>query len=221
MAGINLSQLNIPKSEEPVKRKHVIRLDELSDAYSNPEKLESLENNSQPSQMREIRRVRGVENEPVKKGELKGPEEQLKKLDKKLEKVEIKTKQLIDKSKKQVINSLQIKNISPRITTYQEQIKHDAKSKKEASLVEFYCLKGLPKSIITHIKEKARHDDQLLKWISIIDTEELKLITKKTASHLSVQMLRLEKQGWFQILKSNNAGVRVLEIDPALYSIKQ
>jgi hypothetical protein len=37
MAGINLSQLNIPKSEEPVKRKHVVRLDELSDSYSNPD----------------------------------------------------------------------------------------------------------------------------------------------------------------------------------------
>ena len=63
MAGINLSQLNIPKSEEPVKRKHVVRLDELSDSYSNPDKKKESFN-----------------NEPVKKGELKKPESKIEKL---------------------------------------------------------------------------------------------------------------------------------------------
>ena len=145
----------------------------------------------------------------------------LKKTDAKLEKIEIKTEHLIGKSKKQELRSLQIKNKSPQINTHQEQIISSAQSKKEASLVEFHCLKGLPKSIIIHIREKANLDSQLQRWISVIDTEELKLITNKTASHLSVQLLRLEKQGWFKILKSNNAGVRVVEIDPSVYPIKQ
>ena len=161
-----------------------------------------------------------IDNLKIKKGELKKPIEPLKKLDEKLEKVEIKTDQLIEKHKKQELKSTHIKNKSAQVETRQEHNKHIAKT-KEASLIEFHCLKGLPKSIINHIKEKAVHDDQLQKWISIIDTEELKLITNKTASHLSVQMLRLEKQGWFQILKSNNAGVRVVEIDPSVYPIKQ
>ena len=87
MAGINLSQLNIPKSEEPIKRKHVIRLDELSDAYSNPEKKQESLNNERPMQMREIRQVRGVENEPVKKGELTKPESKIERIDKQLEKI--------------------------------------------------------------------------------------------------------------------------------------
>jgi hypothetical protein len=145
----------------------------------------------------------------------------LKKTDAKLEKVETRTGQLIEKSKKRELRSLQIKNKSPQVTTHQEQILLSAKTKKEASLIEFHCLRGLPKSIIIHIQERANLDSQLQKWISVIDTEELKLITKKTASHLSVQLLRLEKQGWFQILKSNNAGVRVIEIDPSIYPTKQ
>jgi hypothetical protein len=161
-----------------------------------------------------------IDNLKIKKGELKKPIEPLKKLDEQLEKVEIKTDRLIEKHKKQELRSIHIKNKSAQIESYQEHNKHTAKA-KEASLIEFHCLKGLPKSIINHIKEKATHDDQLQKWISIIDTEELKLITNKTASHLSVQMLRLEKQGWFQILKSNNAGVRVVEINPSVYPIKQ
>jgi hypothetical protein len=161
-----------------------------------------------------------IDHLKVKKGELKKPIEPLKKLDEKLEKIEIKTDRLIEKHKKQGLKSAQVKNKSKQVDTYQEQNIHIAKT-KEASLIEFHCLKGLPKSIINHIKEKAGLDDQLQKWISIIDTEELKLITNKTASHLSVQMLRLEKQGWFQILKSNNAGVRVIEIDPSIYPIKQ
>lgn len=161
-----------------------------------------------------------IDNLKIKKGELKKPIEPLKKLDEKLEKVEIKTDRLIEKYKKQELKSAHIKNKSAQIKTHQEHNKHTAKT-KEASLIEFHCLKGLPKSIINHIKEKAVHDNQLQKWISIIDTEDLKLITNKTASHLSVQILRLEKQGWFQILKSNNAGVRVVEIDPSAYPIKQ
>lgn len=161
-----------------------------------------------------------IDNLKIEKGELKKAIEPLKKLDEKLEKIEIKTDRLIEKHNKQELKSTHIKNKSTQLASHQEQNKHIAKT-KEASLIEFYCLKGLPKSIINHIKEKATHDDQLQKWISIIDTEELKLITNKTASHLSVQMLRLEKQGWFQILKSNNAGVRVVEIDPSVYPIKQ
>lgn len=161
-----------------------------------------------------------IDNLKNKKGEPRKPIERLKKLDKKLEKVEIKTDHLIEKHKKQELKSAHINNKSKQINTHQEQNRPIAKT-KEASLIEFYCLKGLPKLIINHIKEKAGHDDQLQKWISIIDTEELKLITNKTASHLSVQILRLEKQGWFEILKSSNAGVRVVEINPSIYSIKQ
>jgi hypothetical protein len=174
--------------------------------------------------MREIRLVRGVEKEAPQK-EIEIPEERLKKqkspaekLDVRMEKVEKRTEFLIEKAKNQKVRSAQVKNKSPHINTGQEHFKRNA---KEPSIVEFYCLKGLPKIILGHLHAKSVFDNQIQKWISIIDTEELKKLTKKTASHLSVQLLRLEKQGWFKILQSNNAGVRVIQTNPNLYPKNQ
>jgi hypothetical protein len=143
----------------------------------------------------------------VKNGELKKNQEILKQKDDALKKIEVKTDRLIVKAQQLLLES-QIK-------------KRAIRAKKEASFFEFNCLKGLPKLILTHVKEKAVYDDSLQRWISIIDTEDLRLITKKESHHLKVQILRLEKQGWFQIIKSRNNGVRALGIDPGLYSIKQ
>jgi hypothetical protein len=174
--------------------------------------------------MREIRLVRGVEKEAPKNeneiqdGELQKPESLAKKLDSRMEKVENRTDFLIEKSKKQLARSAQVKNMSALIDTHQEQ---KGRIAKEPSLLEFYCLKGLPKIILRHIQEKVVFSDELQKWISVIDTEDLKQISGKTASHLSVQILRLEKQGWFQLLKSNNAGVRVVQINPENFQVKK
>lgn len=141
----------------------------------------------------------------VKKGELARPQNILQQKDNALKKIEIKTDKLIVKAKQLAVES---------------QIKQRAnRAKKEVSISEFNCLKGLAKLIIIHIKDKAIYDDFLQKWISIIDTEDLKLITKKTAHHLAVQISRLEKQGWFQIINSRSNGVRLLEIDPEIYTV--
>ena len=69
------------------------------------------------------------------------------------------------------------------------------------------------------MKKNATYDTYLSKWISVLDTDELKVLTNKSAKHISVQVLRLEKQKWFKILKSNNAGARVVEILPEIYSL--
>ncbi len=174
--------------------------------------------------MREIRLVRGVEKEAPQK-EVEIPGDRLKKqkspaekLDARMRKVEKRTEFLIEKAKNQKVRSAQVKNKSLHIGTDQE---HFSRTAKEPSLLEFYCLKGLPKIILGHLQEKAVFDNQIQKWISIIDTEELKKLSQKTASHLSVQLLRLEKQGWFKILQSNNAGVRVIQTNPGLYPKKQ
>jgi hypothetical protein len=173
--------------------------------------------------MREIRLVRGVEKESPKqeidipRGELKKPKNSVDTIVAKMEKIEKRTEHLLEKAKKQSIKSPQIKNESKQVKTHQEQFNRTA---KEASLLEFYCLKGLPKIILRHIHEKCSFDESLGKWISIIDTEDLKNISNKTASHLSVQILRLEKQGWFKLLKSNNAGVRVMEVNQGSFPEK-
>lgn len=180
----------------------------------------------QPIKMRELRSVRGVENEPVKKGELKKPESKIEKLDKQLEKIEIKTDRLIAKSSKAIASNEQIANKSPTSHQHIEntsptdrQQKISPASKKTASTIELHCLKGLPKLIIANVKKNATYDTYLNKWISVLDTDELKVLTNKSAKHISVQVLRLEQQRWFKILKSNNAGARVVEILPEIYSL--
>lgn len=205
MAGINLSQLNIPKSDEPVKRKHVIRLDELSDAYSNPEK-------------------EGRGTPPIKKGELKKSEPKIEKIDKQLEKIEKKTDRLIAKNKSiidkveqakaPIINTASIQQTSNIHTT---TLHH---SRLEASHFDFISMspKKLPKQILNHVKDRAFfHNGECF---SSIDTYELISKTHKKAHHLSTQISRMESQGWFLVIKSSSAGHRTIKIDPKFYGIQ-
>jgi hypothetical protein len=193
MAGINLSQLNIPKSEEPVKRKHVVRLDELSDSYSNPDKKKESFN-----------------NEPVKKGELKKPASQIEKIDKQLEKVEKKTDRLIAKSKSITDRAEQSSGDNNHTSSNQQPnnintttLRH---SRLTASHFDFISMspKKLPKQILNHIKDRAFfHNGECF---SSIDTYELISKTHKKAHHLSTQISRMESQGWFMVIKSSSAG---------------
>ena len=207
MAGINLSQLNIPKSEEPVKRKHVVRLDELSDSYSNPDKKKESFN-----------------NEPVKKGELKKPESKIEKIDRQLEKVEKKTDRLIARSKS--ITDRVEQSSGDNIHTSPNQQPNSIHtttlhhSRLEASHFDFISMspKKLPKQILNHIKDRAFfHDGECF---SSIDTYELISKTHKKAHHLSTQISRMESQGWFMVIKSSSAGHRTIKIEPNHYGIQ-
>lgn len=207
MAGINLSQLNIPKSEEPVKRKHVIRLDELSDAYSNPEKKQESFN-----------------NEPVKKGELRKPESKVERIDKQLEKVEKKTDRLIAKNKSITDRADQVKTPVIDTTSIQQASNiHTATlhhSRLEASHFDFISMspKKLPKQILNHVRDRAFfHNGECF---SSIDTYELISKTHKKAHHLSTQISRMESQGWFLVIKSSSAGHRTIKIEPKFYGIQ-
>ena len=207
MAGINLSQLNIPKSEEPVKRKHVVRLDELSDAYSNPDKKKE-----------------SLNDEPVKKGELKKPESKIEKIDKQLEKVEKKTDRLIARSKS-ITDRVEQSNIDNIHTSSNQQPDSKATSTLHhsrliASFFDYISMspKKLPKQILNHVKDRAFfHEGQCF---SSIDTYELAVKTNKKAHHLSTQISRMESQGWFQIIKSSSAGHRTIKIEPKHYGIQ-
>lgn len=165
-----------------------------------------------------------TDEEAVKKGDLTKPITNIERVDNNLKRIQEKTDRILeraDKSQqfisKSLTNHLHIENTSP--TDHQQ--KRNIESKKTASTVELHCLKGLPKLIIANVKQNARYDTYLDKWISILDTDELKILTNKSAKHISVQVLRLEKQKWFKILKSNNAGARVLEILPEIYSLNR
>lgn len=198
--------------------------------------------------MREIRLVRGVENKPkeqlievvttatiaidqwvgdtvlknqnVFKGELCKPESSHLVLDKKLEKIEIKTDKLIKKSKDIINSSLARREHVDNETLASNEQKRPIASKKKASAIEFYCLKGLPKIIVNTIKELAVYDKTMGKWVAVLDTETLRARSKKSANHIAVQLVRLQAQEWFTVMSSSNSGMRLVEIvNPEIYNL--
>lgn len=202
MAGINLSQLNIPKSEEPVKRKHVIRLDELSDAYSNPEKKKE-----------------GSNNEPVGKAELKKPISKLEKLDKQLRNVEIKTDKLLEKAKNIEDRRSARNNQS---TTTQSPVKSHSAATQIRRSVSFLTFQSMPsrktpKQILSHIRQNAFINEG--NWFSKIDSYDLALAVGKPPRDLQLAVKRLCEEGWFQILETSTSGYRILKINPEEYGL--
>jgi hypothetical protein len=202
MAGINLSQLNIPKSEEPIRRKHVIRLDELSDAYSNPDKKKE-----------------SFSNEPVAKGELKKPESKIEKVDRQLRKIEDKTDSLLKKAKERGERE---NSENPTSSIPQPIIKTTSTlhhSEPRASHFAFMSLppRKIPRQILNHIKSNAFSSSG--QWFSRIDSYELMSSTGKTAHYLSVAIGRLALEKWFEIIESSSGGYRILKIDPEIYGI--
>jgi hypothetical protein len=205
MAGINLSQLNIPKSEEPIRRKHVIRLDELSDAYSNPDKKKESFN-----------------NEPVAKGELKKPETKIEKVDRQLKKVEEKTDKLLEKAKasQEKIEANLPYNYQP--TTPQVPVKHPIatiQNKRTVSFLTFQTMPArlAPRQILNHVRQYAFINEGV--WYSKIDTFELTLLTGKSARDLQKPVRRLIEEGWFEIVETSTSGYRILKINPVEYGL--
>ena len=226
MAGINLSQLNIPKSEEPVKRNHVVRLDELSDSYSNPDKKKENLNNEQPSKMRDLRYVRGVENEPVKKGELTKPESKLVKIDRQLEKIETKTSRLIERDKRQKDNRetrelAKLSSNSTETVTSLSRNYTDTLQSPRCS-VSFHDLlsmpsRKIPRQVLNYVKAHAYQING--EWFSAIDSYELSELTGKSAHHLSDAISILKRNGWFDVINSSTSGSRTLRINPEIYGL--
>jgi len=204
MAGINLSQLNIPKSEEPVKRKHVVRLDELSDSYSNPDKKKESFN-----------------SEPVKKGELTKPESKIERVDKQLKKIELKTDKLLEKAKAIEDNKLPLTNHS---RTTQPPLKNQSfttQKKRDVSFLTFQSMpsRKTPKQILNHVRENAFTSEGA--WFSKIDSYDLATTVGKPPRDLQLAVKRLSEEGWFQIIETSTSGYRILKINPEEYGLSR
>lgn len=206
MAGINLSQLNIPKSEEPVKRKHVIRLDELSDAYSNPEKKQE-----------------GLDNEPVKKGELKKPESKIEKIDKQLEKIENRTQSLLDKSKllenQRKAKEVEDESGTSRIPIADKSSTGRVQNKRHPSFLTLQCIpkRMISRGILDHIKQNAFCQNN--QWHASIDTKEIVESLNSNTETIKKTISRLKEDGWFEVCDWNNNGYRTLKISPEIFGL--
>lgn len=179
MAGINLSQLNIPKSDEPAKRKHVVRLDELSDAYSNPDKKKETFN-----------------KEPVKKGELKKPESKIENIDKQLEKVQQRTEELLLKAKFAEEKSIAKAQPNHSQTIVKPSSNRSLKKRTEPTYIDYLLMKGIKKLILEEVEKNIYEENG--EYYSFLDTQEI--ITDSSANIIRDSIYKLKKDNWFEIL---------------------
>lgn len=165
-----------------------------------------------------------VEDAEVNRGELKNPEslpvkaEKLEKSAKRWGEIEEKTSKLIKKSDARIKRKAESLTDHPQVAyvspTDRQQIR------REPSFLEFQCLKGVTRAVAFHIRDKAAKDLDG-EYFSIINTDELKEITGKSAKHISTTILRLEEQGWFSLENSSNAGMRAIKIsNPLIFGIR-
>lgn len=175
--------------------------------------------------MRELRKTSG-RIEEVKKGKLVKPNPVDKEL-KRLAKVEERTDFLIKKSesrknKKEDNGSLTTNEhvINNKLTT-NEHFQLMVSRKKEASHIEYLCLKGLPKQIMAEIRNNLRYDETIKAYVAFLETEKIKQITGKSANHIAVQIMRMVEQGFFEILHSTKNGTRLISVNAKILGITQ
>ena len=173
--------------------------------------------------MREIRLVRGVENEPLKKGELTKPESNIEKLDRQLEKVENKTQLLLDKSKA-LENQRKTKSIEDKSRTsgVQVEVKSSTsrgQNKRTPSLLTLQCIpkRMISRGILDHIREKAFLQNN--QWHASIDTKEIVESLNSNTETIKKTISRLKEDGWFEVCDWNNNGYRTLRISPEIFGL--
>jgi hypothetical protein len=168
--------------------------------------------------MRAIRQTSGrttEKEEPTFKGELTKitPEKALEKKDNKLKKVEEHTFKLIEKHKERKLKSENptqaITKETPNTTPTLPNLKRDI------SRTTYQCMpeRKTPKQILNHVMKNIFKEEN--QYFSKIDTYQLieELNPKKTAHYISKTIHRLRDEGWFEIIKSNSSGYRLLKID--------
>ncbi len=176
--------------------------------------------------MREIRLVRGVENEPVKKGELTKPESKIERLDKQLEKVENRTSNLIAKhvakeeakAKKNQQFTIDSAQSTHKLATNSPRTIN--KTKREASFYAYICMppRNLPRKILDHVKGNAWAENG--EWFSRIDSYELSLVAEINAHQIGNTVRQLKNEGFFEVIEHSTSGYRLLKINPIIFGIK-
>lgn len=173
--------------------------------------------------MREIRLVRGVENEPVKKGELKKPESKIERIDRQLEKVESKTQLLLDKSKA-LENNRKTKEVEDGSSTGSVRVADKSRTSRVQNKrhPSFFTLQCIPKRMISrgildYIRQKAFCQNN--QWHASIDTKEIVESLNSNTETIKKTISRLKEDGWFEVCDWNNNGYRTLKISPEIFGL--
>jgi hypothetical protein len=173
--------------------------------------------------MREIRLVRGVENEPLKKGPLTKPESNIQKLDRQLEKVESKTQSLLNKSKS-LENQRKAKEVEDESGTSSVRIGDGSSTgsgqiKRTPSFLALQCIpkRMISRGILDHIREKAFLQNN--QWHASIDTKEIVESLNSNTETIKKTISRLKEDGWFEVCDWSNNGYRTLKILPEVFGL--
>ena len=142
-------------------------------------------------------------------------EKALEKKVKSLEKIEKKTEKLLKKAKEA--------KDSPRTTRTQPTNNSSTtpvQSKREVSFMTLRMMppRKTPRIILEHIKVNAFEENG--DWFSTIDSYELSSLTNKTSDQNGTTVRRLRDQGWFEIIKADSGGFRLVTINPENYGLK-
>lgn len=173
--------------------------------------------------MREIRLVRGVENEPVKKGELTKPESKIERLDKQLEKVENKTQFLLDKSKalesKKTSKEVGDKSRTGSVQVEDQPSTSRGQSKRTPSFLTLQCIpkRMISRGILDYIRQNAFLQNN--QWHASIDTKEIVESLNSNTETIKKTISRLKEDGWFEVCDWNNNGYRTLKISPEIFGL--
>ena len=208
MSGsINLSDL-VKKPSKPTRsRRRVPSLSDESDSYRNTEiDLTSDSIHKEPVKKEE------VVNSPINDRSeqfIKGvsKKEQLKRKDKKLEKIEMKTDKLIAKAKKPA--PIKKEKAKKEPTHNYDVYKQD----QPPSYQLFIRLRKVPRAILDMIKEKAYWNSDYQEWTSEIHTNEVLSELGINRSNFTTTLSRLGKRGWFKLDTVDKSGFRIVTID--------
>lgn len=140
-------------------------------------------------------------------------EKRLEKLDEKLKKVEDRTYQLIERHN---AKKLKAENTTQTITKETPNTHLTLPNlKRDISKTTYLCMpeRKIPKQILRHVEKNIFKENG--EYFSKIDTYQLieELTPKKTAHYISKTIHRLRDEGWFEIIKSNSSGYRLLKIE--------
>lgn len=173
--------------------------------------------------MREIRLVRGVENEPVKKGELTKPESKIERLDKQLEKVENKTQFLLDKSKalesKKTSKEVGDRSRTSSVLVEDQSSTGQGQNKRTPSFLTLQCIpkRMISRGILDYIRQNAFLQNN--QWHASIDTKEIVESLNSNTETIKKTISRLKEDGWFEVCDWNNNGYRTLKISPEIFGL--
>jgi hypothetical protein len=164
--------------------------------------------------MREIRRVRGRDFNEEKK---LAAENTLEEKVVALQRLEDKTDKMLKKSEQKEGSRASTSHIQPVHKPYTRHIQ----SRRDVSYLTFQCLppSKAPFQVLTLVKSNAFSESG--HWYSKLDSYKAIEAIGTDSHHLRMTVMRLKKEGWFEVLESSGSGYRLLKIDPKIFGLEK